>query len=79
MIPFSLDLPLYGDKLNADFFEEYLAQRLENRDRSGLTSLIRQIDALMITVEPGHASFSKGGLMGMSPWVVPIQASETPP
>ena len=54
MIPYSLEFTRYGDKKNSDFFEEYLVQLLEERDRSGLTSEIRQIDALMITVEPGH-------------------------
>ncbi len=55
MLP-SLDFPRYGDKKNSDFFEEYLVLLLEERDRSGLTSAIRQIDTLMITVEPGNSA-----------------------
>jgi len=56
MIPISLDFPRYGDKLELRFFEEFLVQLLEERDRSGLTGMIRQIDALMITVERGTPS-----------------------
>ena len=68
MIPTSLDFPRYGDKQNSDFFEEFLVQLLEDRDRSGLTSLIRQIDALMITVEPGHSIAYVGELCLMTPY-----------
>ena len=68
MIPISLDFPRYGDKLNSDFFEEFLAQLLEERDRSGLTREIRQIDALMITVEPGHSLAYVGELCLMTPY-----------
>ena len=46
----SLQFPRYGDKANSAFFEEYLVQLLEERDRVGLTGAIHQIDALMITV-----------------------------
>lgn len=51
----SLGFPRYGDKANSAFFEEFLLKLLEERDRVGLTSAIRQIDALMITVEPGNS------------------------
>lgn len=51
----SLDFPRYGDKKNSPFFEEFLVSLLEERDRAGLTQAIRQIDALMITVEPGNS------------------------
>jgi len=51
----SLDFPRYGDKKNSDFFEEFLIRLLDERDRSGLTNAIRQIDSLMITVEPGNS------------------------
>ncbi|MBU1665011.1 MAG: hypothetical protein KKG92_06380, partial [Gammaproteobacteria bacterium] len=67
-MPTSLDFPRYGDKLNSDFFEEFLAQLLDERDRSGLTSEIRQIDALMITVEPGHSIAYVGELCLMTPY-----------
>lgn len=45
----------HGDKENSPFFEEYLVRLLEERDRIGLTSMIHEIDALMITVDPGHS------------------------
>lgn len=44
-----------GDKQNSAFFEEYLLRLLEERDRVGLTGVMRQIEALLITVEPGHS------------------------
>jgi hypothetical protein len=68
MISTSLDFPRYGDKQNSDFFEEYLVRLLEERDRGGLTSLIRQIDTLMITVEPGHSIAYVGELCLMTPY-----------
>lgn len=43
----------HGDKANTPWFEEFLPRLLEDRDHSGLSELIREIDALMITVEPG--------------------------
>lgn len=67
MLP-SLDFPRYGDKKNSDFFEEYLVLLLEERDRSGLTSAIRQIDTLMITVEPGNSAAYVGELCLMTPY-----------
>lgn len=51
----SIGFPRQGDKKNSPFFEEYLVRLLEERDRVGLSDLIREIDALMITVEPGHS------------------------
>lgn len=68
MFSSSLDFPRYGDKRNSDNFEEFLVQLLEERDRCGLTSLIRQIDALMITVEPGHSIAYVGELCLMTPY-----------
>ncbi len=68
MISASLDFPRYGDKQNSDFFEEYLVRLLEERDRGGLTSRIRQIDTLMITVEPGHSIAYVGELCLMTPY-----------
>jgi hypothetical protein len=51
----SLGFERHGDKQNSPFFEEYLVRLLEERDQIGLTELIHEIDALMITVDPGHA------------------------
>lgn len=64
----SLDFPRYGDKRNSPFFEEYLVKLLEERDRVGLTDMIRQIDALMITVEPGNSVAYVGELCLMTPY-----------
>lgn len=64
----SLDFPRYGDKTNSPFFEEFLHKLLENRDQIGLSELIRQIDALMITVEPGHSVPYVGELCLMTPY-----------
>ena len=65
----SLRFPRYGDKANSAFFEDYLIQLLEERDRVGLTEAIRQIDALMITVEPGNALAYVRELCLMTPYV----------
>jgi hypothetical protein len=64
----SLNFPRYGDKTNSPFFEEYLYKLLEHRDQIGLSELIRQIDALMITVEPGHSVPYVGELCLMTPY-----------
>ena len=64
----SLAYPRYGDKRNSDFFEEFLGKLLEERDRVGLTAAIRQIDALMITVEPGCSLAYVGELCLMTPY-----------
>ncbi len=64
----SLAFPRYGDKRNSDFFEEFLGKLLEERDRVGLTQSIRQIDALMITVEPGCSLAYVGELCLMTPY-----------
>lgn len=68
MMTTSLDFPRYGDKTNSPFFEEFLHKLLENRDQIGLSELIRQIDALMITVEPGHSVPYVGELCLMTPY-----------
>ena len=47
----SLSFARQGDKQNSNFFEEYLVRLLEERDRSGLTDMIHEIDAIMITVD----------------------------
>ncbi|MGY1489613.1 hypothetical protein ACW4YW_09385 [Methylobacillus pratensis] len=51
----SLQFPRHGDKENSAFFEEYLVKLLEERDAVGLTAMVHEIDALMITVDPGHS------------------------
>lgn len=66
--PNSLGFPRYGDKQNSGFFEEYLVKLMEERDQVGLTGLIRQIDALMITVEPGHSIAYVAELCLMTPY-----------
>ncbi|MFZ5482872.1 MAG: hypothetical protein ACOZB0_01460 [Pseudomonadota bacterium] len=65
----SLKFPRYGDKTNSAFFEDYLIKLLEERDRVGLTQAIRQIDALMITVEPGNSLAYVRELCLMTPYV----------
>lgn len=50
--PASFSFPRHGDKENSAFFEDYLIRLLEERDRVGLTDIIREIDAIMITVDP---------------------------
>ena len=64
----SLGLARYGDKQNSPFFEDYLVRLLEERDRIGMTGMIRQIDALMITVEPGNSLAYVGELCLMTPY-----------
>jgi hypothetical protein len=64
----SLNFPRHGDKRNSDFFETYLSRLLEERDRVGLSELIREIDALMITVEPGHSIDYVAELCLMTPY-----------
>lgn len=64
----SLDLPRYGDKQNSAFFEEYLSRLLEERDRVGLTEMIGQIDAIMLTVDPGHSISYIAELCLMTPY-----------
>ena len=51
----SLNFKRAGDKENSPFFEDYLARLLEERDRVGLTDMIFEIDAIMLTVDPGHS------------------------
>jgi hypothetical protein len=64
----SLSFPRYGDKENSPFFEDFLVRLLEERDGAGLTQAIRQIDALMITVEPGNSLAYIGELCLMTPY-----------
>lgn len=64
----SLIHPKQGDKQNSLWFEEYLVKLLQDRDRIGLTDMIRQIDALMITVEPGCSVAYVSELALMTPY-----------
>ena len=64
----SLIFPRQGDKQNSDFFEEYMVRLLEERDHSGLTDLIHEIEAIMITVDPGHSIRYIGELSLMTPY-----------
>jgi hypothetical protein len=64
----SLGFPRYGDKQNSPFFEDFLGKLLEERDRVGLTDAIRQIDTLMITVEPGNSVAYVGEICLMTPY-----------
>ncbi len=49
-------------------FEDYLIRLLEERDRVGLTDMIREIDAIMITVDPGHSIRYVSDLALMTPY-----------
>jgi len=64
----SLSFARHGDKLNSDFFNEYLVKLLEERDRCGLTDNIHEIDAIMITVDPGHSIRYIAELALMTPY-----------
>jgi hypothetical protein len=64
----SLQFPRFGDKQNSPFFEEFLIKLLDERDRVGLTGAVRQIDALMMTVEPGNSLAYIGELCLMTPY-----------
>ena len=64
----SLSFPRVGDKQNSSQFEDYLGRLLDERDRIGLTDCIRQIDALMITVEPSHSVAYIAELCVMTPY-----------
>ena len=68
MTSLSLSFQRNGDKQNSGFFEEYLERLLEERDRVGLTEMIREIDVMMITVEPGCSAAYVGELCLMSPY-----------
>lgn len=64
----SLDFERHGDKQNSPFFEEYLVRLLEERDRMGLTAMVHEIEALMITVDPGHSAQYIAELALMTPY-----------
>lgn len=64
----SLSFNRHGDKENTTFFEENLIRLLEERDQLGLTAMIHEIDALMISVDPGHAVKYIAELALMTPY-----------
>jgi hypothetical protein len=64
----SLSFPIHGDKKNSLFFNEYLNKLLEERDEIGLSSMIQEIDAMMLTVDPGKSIEYIGELCLMSPY-----------
>ncbi len=64
----SLSFARNGDKQNSEFFEEYLIRLLEERDAIGLTSMIHEIEAIMITVDPGHSVRYIAELSLMTPY-----------
>jgi hypothetical protein len=64
----SLEFNRHGDKQNSAFFEDYLVRLLEERDRVGLTDLIGEIDAIMLTVDPGHSIDYIAELALMTPY-----------
>jgi len=58
----------HGDKENSPFFEEYLERLLEERDRVGLTQMIHGMEAIMLTVDPGHSIGYIGEICLMTPY-----------
>lgn len=72
----SLIHPKQGDKANSPWFEEFLVKLLQDRDRIGLTDMIREIDALMLTVEPGCsvAYISELALMTTYQYLVTLES-----
>lgn len=64
----SLGFLRHGDKENSPFFEDYLVRLLEERDRTGLTEAIHQLEAIMITVDPGSSIKYIGELCLMTPY-----------
>ena len=64
----SMGFPRHGDKQNSPFFEDYLGRLLDERDHIGLTDMIHEIDAIMITVDPGHSIEYIAELALMTPY-----------
>ncbi|GAB6140420.1 lpg1639 family Dot/Icm T4SS effector [Methylosoma difficile] len=64
----SLAFAAHGGISNSAFFNEYLGKLLEERDELGLSDMIQEIDAMMLTVEPGNAIEYIGELCLMSPY-----------
>ena len=74
----SLQFDRHGDKENSTFFEENLQRLLQERDHLGLSELIHEIDALMITVDPGHSIQYIAELALMTPYhyLVTLETSQ---
>ena len=64
----SLKFARHGDKENSSFFEENLQRLLAERDQLGLTEMIHEIDALMISVDYGHSLQYVAELALMTPY-----------
>lgn len=64
----SLKFARHGDKENTSFFEENLQRLLAERDQLGLTEMIHEIDALMISVDHGHSLQYVAELALMTPY-----------
>jgi len=64
----SLSFPTHGDKKSSLFFNEYLGKLLEERDSLGLSNMIQEIDAMMLTVDPGKSVEYIEELCLMSPY-----------
>jgi hypothetical protein len=64
----SLQFSRHGDKENSPFFENNLVRLLAERDKLGLTEMIHEIDALMISVDPEHATKYIAELALMTPY-----------
>ena len=74
----SLQFSRHGDKENSAFFEDNLIRLLAERDQLGLTSMIHEIDALMISVDPEHATKYIAELALMTPYhyLVTLETSQ---
>ena len=74
----SLQFDRHGDKENSDFFEENLVRLLDERDKLGLSSMIHEIDALMISVDPEHSTKYIAELALMTPYhyLVTLETSQ---
>lgn len=68
MTNYSLQFSRHGDKENSTFFEDNLIRLLKERDQLGLTSMIHEIDALMISVDPEHSTKYIAELALMTPY-----------
>jgi len=64
----SMQFARHGDKQNSPFFEEFLQRLLEERDSVGLTDMVFEIDAIMLTVDPGSSIAYVGELCLMTPY-----------
>jgi len=64
----SLKFTRRGDKENSPFFESYLIRLLEERDSVGLTDMIHEIEAIMLTVDTNHSISYVAELCLMTPY-----------